>query len=164
MKSLAPGTRVDIAVRFAPVHWLEPMRSGRERIADVIVVTRDGGDRRELQGAAMIECIGVDGEQRTYPVERADRHRPGDDCGDVSVQHRDAGGGRMPFGALLQPLLKLLERHHGGRCGRSSAPAPAHAATFAVRSRAAFQFQARSSCSWWLLVCPETMRSSTSAR
>src|SRR6267142_1607315 len=161
METLAPGTRIDIAVRLALVHRLEPMRSGRERVADVVVMACDCGDRRELRRAAVVECIGVDGEQRTDPVERADRHGPGHDCGNVSIQRRNAGGDRTPLGALLQPSLKLLERHRGGRCQVAT---PAHAATLAARSRAAFQFQATSSCSWWLLVCPETMRSSTSAR
>jgi hypothetical protein len=65
MESLAPEARVDTAVRLVPVHRLEPMRSGRERVADVVVVACVGGDRRELRRTAMIECIGVDSEQRT---------------------------------------------------------------------------------------------------
>jgi hypothetical protein len=65
------------------VHRLEPIRGGREDVADVVVAQCDGGDRREFRGAPVIECIGIDGEQRTYPLERADRHRPGHDRGDI---------------------------------------------------------------------------------
>jgi hypothetical protein len=57
-------TRVDVAIRLAPMHPLESMRSGRERVADVVVVARDGGDRRELRRTAMVECIGFVGKQR----------------------------------------------------------------------------------------------------
>jgi hypothetical protein len=110
MAAWNPRTRDarDITVRLAPAHRLESVRSGRERFADVVVKTCDGGDRRELRRAAMVECIRIDGEQRIDPVERADRHGVGYDCGDVSVQHCDAGDGRTPPGTLLQPLLKLL--------------------------------------------------------
>jgi ABC transporter substrate binding protein len=94
---------------------LELMRSGRERVADVVVATHDGGDRRELRRAAVVEGVGVDGEQRTDPIERADRHRSGHDRGNVAVQHRQAGGDGTPLGAVLQPSIELYERHGGGR-------------------------------------------------
>jgi hypothetical protein len=91
------------------------MRGGREDVADVVVVPHGGGDRRELRGAGVVECIGVDGEQRTDPVERADRYRPGHDRDNVAVQRRDAGGERTPLGALLKPSIEFVERHGGGR-------------------------------------------------
>jgi hypothetical protein len=34
----------------------------------------------------VIECIGVDGEQRINPGKRIDRHRPGPDGGNIAVQ------------------------------------------------------------------------------
>ncbi|MBP2428936.1 hypothetical protein [Bradyrhizobium elkanii] len=30
---------------------------------------RDGGDRSELRGAAVVEGIGIDGKQWAYPIE-----------------------------------------------------------------------------------------------
>jgi hypothetical protein len=148
VESSAPGTWVDIAIELAPVHRLEPIRAGREDATDIIVTPRDGTDRRELRGAAAIEGIGIDGEQRTDPVGQVNRHRPGDDRGDVAVQHRKAGGDRTPVSAVLQPSLELCERHgsrHHRRRFRTAICA--HAAACVVRSRAAFQFQASSSCS-----------------
>ncbi|MDH2348916.1 hypothetical protein QCM79_42200 [Bradyrhizobium sp. SSUT77] len=47
---------------------------------------RDGGERRELRGVAVVESIGIDGEQRTEPVERTHRHRSGHDRGDITVE------------------------------------------------------------------------------
>jgi glycine cleavage system protein P-like pyridoxal-binding family len=48
---------------------------------------------------------------------------------------------------VLQPSLKLHERHGGDRHRRRCLIAtPAHAATCAMRAWAAFQFQASSSC------------------
>lgn len=110
-------------------------------------VLRDGGDRRELGRGAVVEGVGVNGKQRTDPIERADRYRPGHDRGNVTVQHRHAGGDGTPLGAVLQPSLELHERHGGSRHRRRCHIAtPAHAATCAMRAWAAFQFQASSSC------------------
>ena len=115
VESSAPRTRIDLAIGLAPMHWLEPIRGGRQNATDVVVAPRDGADRRELRGAAVIEGIGIDGEQRTDPVEWVNRHRPGHDRSDVAIQHRDAGGDRMPVGAVLQPSLELRERLSGCR-------------------------------------------------
>src|SRR3981189_494686 len=96
METLAPRSRVDIAVRLAAVQWREPMWRGRKNVADRVVALREGGDRGDLGRAAVVEGVGVDGEQRTDPIERADRHWPGHDRGNVAIQHRQAGGGRGP--------------------------------------------------------------------
>src|SRR5450755_2528072 len=102
---------------------LELMRSGRERVADVVVATHDGGDRRELRRAAVVEGVGVDGEQRADPVERADRYRTGHDRGNVAVERRDGGGDGTPLGASLPPSMmkmKMMMMMNGGAgsCGR----------------------------------------------
>jgi hypothetical protein len=140
--------RIDFAIGLAPMHWLEPIRGGRQNATDVVVAPRDSADRRKLRGAAVIEGIGIDGEQRTDPVAWVNRHRPGHDRSDVAIQHRDAGGDRMPVGAVLQPSLELRERLSGCRHRRRFGMAIwIHAAACAARSRAAFQFQTSSSCS-----------------
>src|SRR5215831_12246668 len=115
MEALAPRSRVDVAVRLAAVHRREAMWRGRKNVADLVVALHDGGDRRELRRAAVVEGVGVDGEQRADPVGWADRHWSGDDCSDVTVQHRDAGGDRTPLGASLQPLLEFVERNGSWR-------------------------------------------------
>jgi hypothetical protein len=54
----------------------------------------------------------------------------------------------MLVDASLQPSLEFLERHGGSRHRRGCRMARrAHATACAERSRAAFQFQASSSCS-----------------
>src|SRR5580693_10144302 len=97
MESEAPRTRIDVAIRLALMDRLEPIRIFREGVADVVVALHDGGDRREFRRAAVVEGVGVDGEQRADPIERADRHRSGDDCGNVAVQRCNAGGDRTPL-------------------------------------------------------------------
>jgi hypothetical protein len=47
----------------------------------------DGGDRRELRGAAMVEGIRTDGEQRTNPFARVKRYGAYHDRGDIAVDH-----------------------------------------------------------------------------
>jgi hypothetical protein len=44
VESLAPGARIDIAVGLASVHWLEPIRGGRQNATDVVVASCDGTD------------------------------------------------------------------------------------------------------------------------
>jgi len=73
MESKTPGTRIDVAIRLALMDRLEPIRIFREGVADVVVALHDGGDRREFRRATMVECVGVDGEQRADPIERGDR-------------------------------------------------------------------------------------------
>ena len=63
----------------------------------------------------MVEGVGVDGEQRADPVERADRYRTGHDRGNIAVERRDAGGDGTPLGASLQPSPEFVERHGGCR-------------------------------------------------
>lgn len=63
IESLAPGSRIDVAIGFAPVHRLELAGRGRKDLADLVVAQRDGGDRCELRSAAVVESIGIDGEQ-----------------------------------------------------------------------------------------------------
>ena len=140
----APGTRIDVAIGLTPVHWRELVRRGRKGLADLVMAQCDGGDRRELRRVAVVERIGINGEQRADPVERTHRHRSGHDRGDVTVEHGIAGGGRMPVEARLKPSLEL-RKGHGGGCHRrrSFAATLPHAA----RRCAAFQFQASSSCS-----------------
>ena len=111
----APASRIDVAIGFAPVHRLELAGRGREDLADLVVAQRDGGDRGELRGAAVVEGIGIDGEQRAGPVERADRNRSDHDRGDVAVEHGETGGGRVPIDTNLSPPLELRKRHGG--CG-----------------------------------------------
>jgi hypothetical protein len=69
VESQAPGTRIDVAVRLALMDRFEPIRVGGEGFADGVVVLGDGGDRRELGRAAVVEGVGVNGEQRTDPIE-----------------------------------------------------------------------------------------------
>src|SRR5229473_5001863 len=86
-----------------------------------------------------LKGVGIDGEQRTDPIEWADRHRPGHDRGNVAVERRHAGGDGTPRGAVPQPSLEFCERHGGGRRRRRSRMAtPAHAAACAMRAWAAF--------------------------
>ncbi|MET4373242.1 hypothetical protein ABIA99_005964 [Bradyrhizobium sp. LB12.1] len=59
---MAPGTRIDVAIDFAPVHRGELARRVRKDLADLVMAQRDGGDRGELRGAAVVESIGIDGE------------------------------------------------------------------------------------------------------
>src|SRR5260370_19051560 len=77
VESQAPGTRIDVAVRLAPMDRFEPLRVAGEGVADGVVVLHDGGDRRDFPGAAVVEGVGIDGEQRTDPIEWPNRHRPG---------------------------------------------------------------------------------------
>ena len=115
VKAVAPGADVHPAAGFGSEDRLEQQRCHRERVADVVVATHDGGDRRELRRAAVVEGVGVDGEQRADPIKRADRHRSGHDRGNVAVERRDAGGNGMPIGPLLQPSIEFVERHGGRR-------------------------------------------------
>lgn len=105
--------RIDVAIGVAPVYRLEPIGGGREGVADVVVAQRDGGDRGELRRAAMVESVGFDREQRADPIERAHRHRSGDDRGGIGVEHGNAAGGRMAIDASLEPSLKLRKWHRG---------------------------------------------------
>ncbi|MFK4677514.1 hypothetical protein [Bradyrhizobium diazoefficiens] len=74
---------------------------------------RDGRYGCKLRGAAVVEGIGIDGEQRADSVEWAHRHRSGHDCGDVAVEHGEIGGGRMLIDASLQPSLEFRKWHRG---------------------------------------------------
>ncbi|OAF14071.1 hypothetical protein AYJ54_43035 [Bradyrhizobium centrolobii] len=62
----------------------------------------------------MVESIGIDGEQGTYPVERAHRHPSDHDRGDVAVVHGE-GDVRMVINASSEPSFEFLKRHHGRR-------------------------------------------------
>ncbi|MCA6104064.1 hypothetical protein J6525_37455 [Bradyrhizobium sp. WSM 4400] len=68
---------------------------------------------RPTPACRMVESDGIDREQRADPVERAHRHRSGYDRGGIAVEHGNAGGGRMPIDASLEPLLELHKRHRG---------------------------------------------------
>lgn len=57
-RPLAPGSRIDVAIGFAPVHRLELAGRGRKDLADLVVAQREGGDRCELRSAAVVESIG----------------------------------------------------------------------------------------------------------
>src|SRR5664279_3284556 len=109
MEALAPRPRIDVSIWFAAMDRREPVWRGREGIADVVVAHCDGRNCGELRSAAVVECVGVDGEQRTDPVERADRHRSGHDRGNIAVEHGKTGGCRMPLGARQQPGLEFVE-------------------------------------------------------
>jgi hypothetical protein len=50
----------DIAVRLALMDRFEPIRVGGEGFADGVLVLRDGGDRRELGRAAVVETLASD--------------------------------------------------------------------------------------------------------
>jgi len=50
----------DIAVRLARMDRFEPIRVGGEGFADGVLVLRDGGDRRELGRAAVVETLASD--------------------------------------------------------------------------------------------------------
>src|ERR1700675_843186 len=115
MESLTPRTRVDITVRLATMRGREPIRRGRKDVADVVVALHDSGDRCELCRAAVVEGVSVDSEQRTNPVERAERYGSGHDSGNIAVEHGEAGGDRTSLGASLQPSLELRGRH-GSLC------------------------------------------------
>jgi hypothetical protein len=52
-----------------PLDRREPTWCSGKNITDVVVAQRDGRNRGELRRAAMVECVGVDGEKRTDPVE-----------------------------------------------------------------------------------------------
>ena len=54
VESLAPRARVNLAVWLDPVDRFEAVGCRRKDVADVVVTHRDGGDRRELRGAAMV--------------------------------------------------------------------------------------------------------------
>ncbi|WP_162500037.1 hypothetical protein [Bradyrhizobium vignae] len=49
IEALPPRARIDIDIDFAPVHSLEPIERGRERVADVVVAQHDGRYRGELR-------------------------------------------------------------------------------------------------------------------
>src|SRR5438445_12856248 len=115
MESLAPRPRVNVALRLAAMDRREPMWCGGKNVADVVMAQRDGGDRGELRGAAVVESIGIDGEQRTDPVERTHRQRPGHVRGDIAVEHGKTRGEGKLLGASRQPWLKFVERHRGCR-------------------------------------------------
>ena len=61
----------------------------------------------------MIESIGINGEQRSDPVERAHRDWSGHDRGDVAVEHGEIGGGRMLIDASLEPSIELRKQRVG---------------------------------------------------
>jgi hypothetical protein len=118
VKSLAPRARIDLAVRLAPVNRFEPTGRRREDVADVVVTHCDGGDRRELRGATMVERMRVDGEQRTNPFAWVKRYGAYDDRGDIAVEHGEIGRRGRPTGPAKEPLAELIEGHcrlrHGG--------------------------------------------------
>lgn len=41
IKTLAPGTRIDVAIDFAPMHRGELARRGRKDLADLVMAQRD---------------------------------------------------------------------------------------------------------------------------
>src|SRR6516164_239916 len=98
MESLAPRPRVNVAIRLAAMDRRKPMWCGGKNVTDVVVAQRDGRNRGELRPAAMVECVGVDGEQRADPVERTHRYRPGHDRGDIAVEHGKTRGCGMLLG------------------------------------------------------------------
>ena len=59
MEALAPRSRVDVAIRLAAVHRREAMWRGRKNVADLVVALHDGGDRRELRRADVVEGVDV---------------------------------------------------------------------------------------------------------
>jgi hypothetical protein len=115
------------------------------------VAPRDGADRRELRGAAVIEGIGIDGEQRTDPVEWVNRHRPGHDRSDEPIQHNWSPGpwGRPKGPGVLYYYFTSRDVRMSGRIwegtlarGQScSHPAcsPPRGKLFLTRSRTAHQ-------------------------
>src|SRR5258708_31384473 len=107
MESLAPRPRINVAIRLAAMDRRKPTWCSGKNITDVVVAQRDGRNRGELRRAAMVECVGVDGEKRTDPVEWTHRHRPGHDRGDVAVEHGKTPGEGMLLGASVQPRLKF---------------------------------------------------------
>src|SRR3974390_1889328 len=146
IEALAPWTCVDITIRLAAMDRREPMWRNRKNVADLVVALHERRDRRKFRRAAVVESIGIDGEQQANPVERAHRHWSGYDRGDVAVEHGDAGGGRMAIDASLEPSLELVERHGGRRhCWRNPMATSAHAAACPACWCATFQSQARGS-------------------
>lgn len=154
----APGLRVDFAVPRSHEQRLKAFRPRRQRLTDRVVPDQRGGDRRELLGV-VIEGVGIDAEERAHPFLGRHRDRPANDRGHRAIEHGERRRLRMPKrrrpGALAHPLSESLERHgvvrhrRLGRLARSSRSPPLlrrrHAAARLSASRAAFQFQTRSS-------------------
>jgi hypothetical protein len=111
IEAAALGPCVDVAVRLTAVDGLEPAGCRREDVADVVVAHRDSRDGRELRGAAVVECVSVDGEQRTDPFAWVERDRACHDCGDIAVQHGEVGGRRLSISPASEPLVEVNERH-----------------------------------------------------
>jgi hypothetical protein len=125
-------------------------RSSGQDVRDLVVPMQDGLDEamvrrsRHGDGNAPVENF-------RQPLVGFDVGRASNDSGDEAVDRADADVAASAVSA--QDFVDLVIGEERGR----------HAATFAAcSSRAAFQFQARSSRNRSFVVAPETIRSRTS--
>ena len=162
-----PGAGVKRAVLTARQQWLVEFGLDAERLAEVIVAHDEGLDRGGF-GRRRVGAEGVIAKQLGDPFRRLDKARADEQGGEESVE-RGKAADRPRRGRVRQQVRQPGVRHRGRpfprqtgrpRSARSRCwPAAAHAATaigavssisafilaLASVSRAAFQFQGRSS-------------------